>query len=435
MAQNSISETRLNAILAAMRGTNEDQEDEQRKDVEPPQANPIFTSPVGDEFEQRMKKFLDQPILPVNEEVYTGTRILGARTSSVDNWIDTQPKHRVVYRLERKEDNELVDIGHEVFTSLCSKITVKAVGNLLLLAYNVKTNAGSQVFGDIPSALYSDDLGEEFDEIPERILKNVIPTSEISTTFSEMSAENIRQLAVSYCYLACSYLRLYTKSAENFSKVDKHLKVRFQNFYDFEFPLENFHPSFDAICSIKAQLELNEKYKNTFYNLLYAGEAESAGKSIKDFLYRIHVSFTGLHPFTLFVRAMDELKLTNRYLAAVLFVKKFESEIRAITTIFDLLADETKPGYELQMWKYARIFDNRFLSSLQTKNCQFFTLVLANLLNEVSPNAHSDVLKIAQISSASETHKRMARVFALRAYKIITSEQMSGNYSAIADMI
>lgn len=80
---------------------------------------------------------------------------------------------------------------------------------------------------------------------------------------------------------------------------------------------------------------------------------------------------------------MDALNKDNITLANRLYSKGFESELDTIMNVITKLV-KAKEGHDLQMWRFGRIFDSKFLSNLQPKCCVHFMLVLHKQLSHYS---------------------------------------------------
>lgn len=340
---------------------------------------------------------------------------------STADWSDLDPGKRDCYRLYKmKTDQAVAILGDSVFQSIKGKVTAKAICNLMLLAFQLKDNAGNHVFGRISDALIGDT--RSFKDESEDVLFTADAGSRLRINVAENDPRLAFKIATGYSYLAASYMRLSTKSPENYVNIRDHLEERFSNFYSFPLPIDNFHPDLQVVKAIRTTFDTNQVLKNTFYNFLYAGENCSYGEQVKEFLYRMHVAHTGMHPYTMFLRCMAAHKVSNKTLRKVLNNPAFEKELAGIATLFNTVhASQDKPGKKLQMWKFARVFDNSFYHDLQTKNCVLFTAVLACIYHNAVPvKKNSNAHGIAGISGMTPQMKLMARGIAGIAVEQIT---------------
>lgn len=146
----------------------------------------------------------------------------------------------------------------------------------MILAYNLIDENGSRLMDEYERELVD--------------LSNIVDANELDdykiTIGSNKSMEinhNTSDLrkAIGYTYLASSYLRLFTESAENCSRKGNFLKEKFSDFYSFEFPFDEFHPELEIIKTIKRCLEIVPLFKSTLYVILYASCKNINGESLK----------------------------------------------------------------------------------------------------------------------------------------------------------
>ncbi|KAL6984356.1 hypothetical protein U1Q18_017734, partial [Sarracenia purpurea var. burkii] len=405
-----------------------------------PNSKRVMVAPVGtipmfmSDQSERMKRIRAAPLMP-RENRFSGMSRKTGKEPSVQQWEDLKPGARKCYNLYRLEtDLEIHDLGFEVFNSLNGNVTARAICKLMLLAYNLKDVNDTYVFGPIPATLISDE--EEFDDISDHTLTTAHPTSMRTIDLSLDNPLYAKRVGMSFAYFAAALMRLYTKSSRNVHQIHNHLRTRFQNFYDFPFPLVDYFPENTVIDTIKSQIDVNVTLKNTFYNFLYAGEDPNLpGKQLKEFLYGIHTAYTGMHSYILFLKCMEAYRIDNIELANILYNKIFEAELNAIAIIFNsLYGTEAIADKPRQMWRFARIFDNRFFSTLQTKSCPLFTATLAHLYHIVIPaSGNQSALSIAQISNMTKQQSFMAEGIATRAFQMLTQVSRGDNYKIVAE--
>ncbi|GJT02225.1 coat protein [Tanacetum coccineum] len=99
----------------------------------------------------------------------------------------------------------------------------------------------------------------------------------------------------------------------------------------------------------------------------------------------------------------------------------------AIITLFTKLV-KSKEGHDLQMWRFGRIFDSQFLSVLQIKRCDIFTLVLAYILKKKDLIGNKGALEITQLKRANAINKKDASAIALRSIAIIQGNEALSHY-------
>ncbi|KAI3667464.1 hypothetical protein L6452_42522 [Arctium lappa] len=335
-------------------------------------------------------------------------------------WTDKQPGPMKTIHLTHLPLNQLLELARNTFRNLHGNISQQTIGSLLLLAYNIMNEEGQHL-----TSKPCQDLIDITSRITINELSNTTAKTGSRKTIAEMQMNfdehKNKKLCMAYTYLAASYMKLFAKSAENYLKIENHLKTMFLSFYSFEFPLENFHPDLNTIIFIRRQLQHQDIYRNTFYVFLYASCENTKGYDLKDFLYTSHVSYTGLHPFSLFLQVMD-IDIPNFWetLVKIMSSEGFSVELNGIMEVFNKLVKPKAGINELQMWRFARVVDSGFLNVLRTKNCVLFTLVLAYFL-EIGGRS-SGFLEISQIKNANESDKIVAYAYASRVSDILIEQ-------------
>ncbi|KAL4561150.1 hypothetical protein LXL04_033312 [Taraxacum kok-saghyz] len=313
------------------------------------------------------------------------------------DWKDLDPGRRPAFKFRYLDDDNIVQLGSKVFDSLRGNVTSSTIPNLMLLAYNLKDHKGQRCFGKVPSELENPERLTEFDPIH----------ADNSQSYNESTA-------IGFCYLAASYMSLFTISAEKYMKIQTRIHTKFISFYGFSFPFASFHlpiESMKALKSLPGWNHLLEKY--SFYNFIYAGEMTPVGKNLKDFLYVMHTAYTGMHPYKLFCQIMEALNVTNTYLATIMYSEGTKRELNSLAVVFTNLMGNRHKDYKYQMWRFGRIIDPIFLSSLQTKNAKFFIAVCANILNMLSEESNGNILS-SQIANVHEYMLEKAQPYAVR---------------------
>ncbi|XP_065850067.1 uncharacterized protein [Euphorbia lathyris] len=347
----------------------------------------------------------------------------------ITDWNDLSPgASRKVLHLTKEDDLELVRIGTEFLQEIKGKLSARTIGKMFILAYNLTDSRNQAVFCDIHVDLSSPEYQLELEDLSDTPYVTITGEPEATTAFGAelLTADQmVAQMKNALCYLAASYLRLYTKSAENYSRISTYLKEMYSSFFKTPLPIENFHPSLEAINAIKRAFGTTKDFRDTLYNLVYAGEQTNVGDSLKTYLYWAHISYTGLHSLLLFIRCMKFYEVDNIYLLNVLSKGNpgFQSETSSLARVFETFyTDEARSSKK--MWKCARIFDRRFLSSLQTKHCVTFTAVLANMVYlSKAQIANENVLNITQIKDLPEIRKKHAQAVAQRALQVIIGDR------------
>ncbi|WOK99845.1 hypothetical protein Cni_G08557 [Canna indica] len=372
----------------------------------------VHTQPVS-EITDKFGIDIDINILLANFEGFGGG-------PEKRDWDDFEPKRMACINLVHSADEKVIEVGRKTFKEIHTQITTATAAGILFLAYHLQTENGERIFEDIPPELRNDEDMLEYDQIDSSPMSTIYTgTAPREFSFNYNDPAGTRKLAISYSYLACSYLRLYRKPAEDYIKIGRHLKEKFTKFYSFDLAVLDARPSLDAVKLIKIHLE-RPRNMNTFYQILWAGETtRRTHVPLKNFLYRNHVSYAGLHCIPLFLRCMELLHLSATQLAKVLYTVSNERKLDAIVSVMNDLMGETR-NHERQMWRFARIFNNDFLSSLRTKYCKRITLSFAFILLAKDPSTSNDILKISELQDVGRFDGASALLDALRALAILT---------------
>lgn len=209
---------------------------------------------------------------------------------------------------------------------------------------------------------------------------------------------NVEQAANYYCYLAASALRLFTKSPENYTRAWDHIKRRFSGFYGYTPEVEPPAPSLISIEGLHAAFSSDGRYKMTLYKILYHAIQNPDHDGLRRFLYEIHLANTGLHAIGIFAQLCVSLNIKSQALLRVLKCREYEKQVDALAHVAKMMAD-TSDSYQRKMWRFGRIFNENFMSSLQTKACPKFVYILASMVKQEDPPKCQNILQIVQIAS------------------------------------
>jgi hypothetical protein len=151
------------------------------------------------------------------------------------------------------ETSDLLYMGWKMMAGIQEGVSKQTLAQIYLVAFSLNDKDGNHIFDEIPEFLYNPVGSMDADKLSD---SNLVPKS--SRTYEEEGDEDMEgydeKLANCYCYLACSYFRLYSKSAENFVKIQEHLKKRFTNFFSYEMMLSDFSPDLDTVKYYQTEL-------------------------------------------------------------------------------------------------------------------------------------------------------------------------------------
>ncbi|XP_061343273.1 uncharacterized protein LOC133289366 isoform X2 [Gastrolobium bilobum] len=368
-----------------------------------------------------MNEFLNRPIVPSDKNHFEGFDIVSARPTSVNDWNDVPSENNRKKAIDfvKMPHEQLVTLGIDVINGIHSRITTKTIVGLFLLAYNSMDGLGKSMFDDINEAFVDPRDRLNYDEMKASRIRD-IPGGRrvVMITMNQGEADYYKRVASAFCFVAGTYMRLFTKSAENYMRIEESIRNRYGDFYAHPIPLNNFHPGEEATRAIKSIFENHPRYKDSLYCLLYSGNTCDRGQNIKAFMYDIHLAYTGLHCIPLFARVMSVLKKDSVTIGNALYSRKIADPLRTMMEVNAKYLNRNATT-QVHMWKYGRIFNSDFLSDLQTKHCVFFNLVLAYLLRILQPEEAGDVLRITHLAGAGDGEKAMAECYARRFLQIL----------------
>ncbi|XP_047148475.1 uncharacterized protein LOC124820757 [Vigna umbellata] len=311
---------------------------------------------------------------------------------------DDKLRGQKAIRLIPLEDSQVCRLGKELF-QLINSISQYHLGSIFILAFQLKTPGDGRTERMFPAF---DEL-----EIPEDVDYFSLDRSGMlydgyATTIHESG--EIYENAMAYSFLACSILKFFVRSAENYSNSLRHIQSGFRKFYARDFPLGAINIRRDTISKIHDQFSNSVLLKNTLYRFLYNANHRGMVCDVQSFIYDTHLTYTGMHVVPIAFKLCEAFQCSSVQFLALIYTKIFEPQIRALETAFSLLGSKEE-SYRRQMWKYARIFDHTFLLPLQTKRCPKFAFILACILKNESPAANSRILEIKQFEEIPQSER------------------------------
>ncbi|KAF5198565.1 hypothetical protein FRX31_011848 [Thalictrum thalictroides] len=240
-------------------------------------------------LEERMAKItLVIPELPAEFSDIPDVR---PTLASKDDFPDNYWRQKDALVLELMTDNAIITMGRELFGSLSYGVSQYLVGTVFLLAYQLKGPPGK---GASPNLLPATDELSNLRDVKLDILDKDVPeaTGNMIQPSERGKAEDVAQ---GYAYLAASMLKMFTKSAENYTKSWQHILSGYKKFYNVVCPISGVTPAEDVIKTIHNHFALSELFKATLYRFLYNINRSGSISSIQKYLYDIHLSHTGIH--------------------------------------------------------------------------------------------------------------------------------------------
>lgn len=333
-----------------------------------------------------------------------------------------------IYRIENP--TKLWFYASSTIMELHSRVTPQVIGKLFNLAFNLCGPDGSYIFNDIHVNLIDPD-----EQIPITELNNAAPINNQISTLNivnpGLDPDSQAAVANSCCFFAATLFRLFSRSAESYSRAGPDIKKAHKQLYLINLCMDNFIPPLNVLEYVKSVFNNNSIMLNTLYAMLYAGETNPSHDQVKSFLYRNHLKHTGLHCFSLFMRVAEVYKIANDYLANVLNTRHFERELLGIQDMMNNCLVPGPRGPQV-MWKYGRLFDQNFFSDLQTKKCPQFVATLAYMIILEAPQEKNQtILNIVHIRDLPEESKRLYKRVAETARVYIASNRIDGIFTGV----
>ncbi|CAH9119627.1 unnamed protein product [Cuscuta europaea] len=301
--------------------------------------------------------------------------------------------------VQRKDLAELCEIGRQTIPMFSTGFNTEGVVALFTLAYNLR----------IP---HTEGEGYIFEEMsPEVAAMDADGATLINVQYSGAHTEmccglsnNPDRDAIFYCYLAASTLRLFTKSPENYIGAWTNILQRFCGFYGFSPPITPIPPTQQAMAGLHSAFSSDYRMKMTLYKLLYHTQNDMKHEGLRRFLYEIHLANSGLHAVGIFANLCISLGMNSKHILQTMYTPEFERQIDALSDFVRMMTTKGE-GYDKRMWRFGRVFNENFMSTLQTKACPKFVYILACMLKTEDPAKCRNILDIVQIKGLSEAVK------------------------------
>ncbi|DAZ90824.1 TPA_asm: nucleocapsid protein [Silene virus 1] len=393
---------------------------------------------IGFEYETYMKNIATMPVTPLaDNEAFAAMDKAQTVLASIHDWTDLQPGARPAYHL--KHANLVTDLttfytlALSTFEEFFTNLSAQTVAKLLLLAYNLRTEDGELVFAPIDARLVATADERDIEDLSGSTLQNAFTSMPIR--FAPIAGEGrndyMLKVVTSLSFMACSIIRVVTRSAANYCAAKNAIHKGMSYFFSYNSYADGYPVTEQMMVAVKTCLTNNPIVKHTLYTFFHAGENTKVGDNMKDFLYRIHTQYTGFHIYNLFTRGADVYHVSMRKFATYLDTTLFRQTLDMLAELFSKCAANQDAEHKLRMWRFARIFEPKFFVELQTRRCVHFVAVLAfmNKIQDPEVDKRSgDVLQIAQIVDMPRAAKEFACIYAIRAHYILTDIQLDGNY-------
>nr|DAZ90751.1 TPA_asm: nucleocapsid protein [Lupinus virus 1] len=417
----------INAMLQAFRALRERNQQAPPEEQAPIGMNLGGNDPLQSRLEQAQQEvnraLTRKPKLRMHPSV---ERAPDSIPNSILNYekefFDNKYLDRPSVLLYHTDNNSLADIGRQAIPMIVTGFSMQGAGAILFLAYNLRTQLGMPVFHQIGAAAMSD-YDMYFTELSDQLVGGGNQFGEILDT------GNPDLEAKAYCFLAASLVRLFTKSENNYIHAYTHILDGFKKFYGIDFPALGVQPSLEAIRTLTYCFGQSEIFKMTLFKLLYHSTGEET-KGLRQFLYDMHLTNTGLHFINNFCKLCNLFRCHTAVLLSALWRNEYSPALLAMMDVLDLM-NSRNILHSRQMWKFGRIFSSSFMQPLQTRNCPDLNYIVASALQMEQPESNKDIFAIAQLRDIDEVKKLKLKAAAHQLINLLRSDEVDNDASDI----
>ncbi|DAZ90860.1 TPA_asm: nucleocapsid protein [Triticum virus 1] len=366
---------------------------------------------------------------------YNDIKNVVSRRGTIKSWDDLRYGKRGCVVLERDDIDmdtlaKYLNALNELFTGLSEK----TIATLFVMVYNLRNFSGNYVFENAEAELVDMDESQVADEFSNASFSRESEVSPIMVTEDLKTDREISNAINSCCFIATSYLRMLSREASNYQGAGDALKNTYPAFFNRELGIKNFMPKLQTLKMVKNVILQHDIFKHTSYVLLYAGEVCNLGVDMKEFLYKNHIQNTGLHAYSLFLRVADAYDVDHATLANHLCSTVFTKQLDSLRDLINECVAKEGTAESTLMWKFARIYDNRFFSTLQTKVNARFVAILAYLLRMGAPTrANEDVLQISHVRNLSAQDHHYCETYATAISEFLTYGRSDGHMAVLLE--
>nr|DAZ90737.1 TPA_asm: nucleocapsid protein [Linum virus 1] len=328
-------------------------------------------------------------------------------TELITEFKDNHFQKKPAYKMRHLDVPDLAELGRQVLGGLGVGFDKYRAAALFTLAFNLKT----------PDSNYHDFMFQELDiKKLESISDKRFDDFDAPPNISRNDPYSVRggngdlaREGAEYAYIAASILRIWTKSAKNYILAWDHIRSGFKNFYGEEMVMVFIKPTEDTIQKLYEKWSIDEKARMTLYRFLYASESNKEYSGLKRFLFGLHLQMTGLHAVNILLGLVKALHCSPGEVLKSLLVDEFTTPIENLFTIIELYMSKDNQ-HKRGMWRYARLFEQKFMCTLQTRSCPRFVYILASMLHYENPTTHKGILQIVQLKDLNPDVKYRCKI-------------------------
>ncbi|AJG39174.1 nucleocapsid [Wuhan Insect virus 4] len=398
--------------------------------------------------------------------------------STPKDWKDEDIKNVNIYGVKQLSISEIVRLGSNVFESISkSQFTSSHVDILLSLAVSLLepgSTAETEKYVLIPlpstvgnpiknvSITASEAKSKEVSLFETRLkaarrnyetadeskkeklagmieqLEADIATSQSSTKGAEKEVKpSNAEDAFVYSYMAAYFLRLYNKTSEAVVTKLEVAKKRAATWYDLPSnALDEIDLSADQASIIREAMSKKPEINKTW--VLWCAYNENENKNLSQnaigmlrYLAIQMFAYTSMHAYSFVVQMQTETGVSFRDILTELCCSATRAGVDQIAKI--LREYELTEGHpdRKTYFRYARVWDSGYFTSLQTSNCKMLAYVAAKTMKNLSSTNMSDPTEIFALQSVSEKMRSTLDGVADNLYDILmakmTQDSDAGN--------
>ncbi|DBA37111.1 TPA_asm: N [Pinellia alphacytorhabdovirus 1] len=199
--------------------------------------------------------------------------------------------------------------------------------------------------------------------------------------------------AFAYAYLAAYCMRLPGKTPSSWVEKLETAKRRFANWYDHRSAfLESFTISEDHASALKDALARKQEWISTWIVWVAYNESENKdmnpnAKGMLRYLATQMYSYTALHAYSYIVQIQSESGVSFKVLLSQLDCPATRSAVREVANIIRKYEITEAHPERKTYFRYARVWDSGYFSSLQTSQCKILARVAGRTQQMLSSKA------------------------------------------------
>ncbi|DBA37035.1 TPA_asm: N [Hedera alphacytorhabdovirus 1] len=232
--------------------------------------------------------------------------------------------------------------------------------------------------------------------------------------------------ANAYCFMASLLLKLYSKSVESFMKGIESWKTRFAAWYDSSSSkITEFKPTESNITGFRTILARRPEIWSTW--VWWVAHNENAKsllitqQGLLNYVACQQYAYSGMHAYSLLVDIHEKTGMTFGKLLQYLNCPITRNGVRVAADIIRNHEITSKNANRTTYFRYARIWNPKYFSALQSSNCRTLLYVTAKVNKMVSTQGQGgDPMEIYALKDMDEAiTKRLDVVATTLAERII----------------